>query len=101
MSIAVFADKRPIEPKIFTLDASQVRDNLYLPLVYTDSIRFLGLKPAESTDALVACELFTTRLGEKPDYEALSYTWGEPIFSRSIHLPQGGFNITENLGSTL
>jgi hypothetical protein len=66
-----------------------------------DSIRLLQLSPSTSPSAELRCELLHSRLNEEPKYEALSYTWGAPVFPEKLHLPDGYLNITENLASAL
>ena len=52
--------------------------------------------------APLSCSLRIVSLSEPPDYEALSYTWGEPIFSASIECStEGQLPITENLSTAL
>src|SRR5262249_37889401 len=93
------------------------------------SIRLLHLLPATNSDAKLECYLIETLIPDysygqpQPSgaqgsthvlYQALSYTWGEPEFSRLLHILPGagggdaeytslaGFvNITENLHSAL
>ena len=94
------------------------------------SIRLLHLLPATDGDARLECRLVETQIpdlrgqsqsSKAPDsahvqYQALSYTWGEPEFPRSLHvlrgggddcnsamhtLPAGVLAITENLHSAL
>lgn len=49
----------------------------YSPLDSTKKeIRLLALKPG-SSDSPLECSLFTTALDVAPDYECLSYTWGD------------------------
>ncbi|KAI3318568.1 HET-domain-containing protein [Xylariaceae sp. AK1471] len=93
------------------------------------SIRLLHLLPASNRGVRLECELVETHI---PDYvhdqshssralgsthvpyQALSYTWGDPEFPRSLHVisrgdddgavhatPAGIINITENLYSAL
>jgi len=52
----------------------------YQPLAYDDSIRILILEPGERQELIQSC-LVPMRLSEKPEYDAISYVWGndEPI----------------------
>src|SRR6266480_3054658 len=88
------------------------------------SIRLLHLLPATDRDAQLECQLIETHIPNSQSgraqgsthiqYQALSYTWGEPEFPRSLHVLQGpgddgaehaslagDVNITENLHSAL
>ncbi|KAH6974984.1 heterokaryon incompatibility protein-domain-containing protein [Ilyonectria sp. MPI-CAGE-AT-0026] len=48
------------------------------PLHYYDSVRLLTLHP-DDNDAIIEVSVMTVRLSAKPDFLALSYTWGNPI----------------------
>jgi hypothetical protein len=80
------------------------------------SIRLLHLQPSGDRDVRLECRLVETQIPDydylcqqststahvKCEYQALSYTWGEPEFPQSLHvLPAGVINITENLHSAL
>ena len=88
------------------------------------SIRLLHLLPATDGEAKLECQLIETHIPESQSsraqgsthvqYQALSYTWGEPEFPRSLHVLRGPgdggaehaslagvVNITENLHSAL
>lgn len=67
------------------------------PLRHDRSIRLLLLQPASSRDAPLHCELQEVLLSEKPTYEALSYAWGAPMFSKQLILTTGVMRITESL----
>jgi len=51
------------------------------PLQNLDSIRVLTLRPGE-TDATIEISISTVRLSTKPNFIALSYTWGNPTDER-------------------
>ena len=73
----------------------------YLPLKHERDIRLLYLLPG-SDGAPLSCSLSIVSLSELPVYEAISYTWGEPIFSASIEcFSKGQLPITENLSKAL
>jgi hypothetical protein len=65
-------------------------------------IRLLELQPAKDqyTDEL-AGRLIDTDLLDGAAYEAISYTWGNPVFDHTLRLPDGHLMITENLASAL
>ena len=73
----------------------------YLPLKHERDIRLLYLLPGSDGSPL-SCSLSIVSLSELPVYEAISYTWGEPIFSASIEcFSKGQLPITENLSKAL
>ena len=73
----------------------------YSPLKHDRDIRLLYLLPG-SGKAPLSCSLRIVSLLELPVYEAISYTWGEPIFSASIEcFSKGQLPITENLSKAL
>ncbi|KAI0014170.1 heterokaryon incompatibility protein-domain-containing protein [Xylariaceae sp. FL0662B] len=49
------------------------------------SFRLLELQPGEPDDPLIV-RLFTTSLNERPEYEALSYTWGDTALTKQVWL---------------
>jgi hypothetical protein len=71
-------------------------DCVYSPLQHPDSIRVLQILPG--TGDAISCKLLAIRRGELT-YEALSYAWGEAIFSEHIHETRTGISIpvTKNL----
>ncbi|KAF5010254.1 hypothetical protein FDECE_3572 [Fusarium decemcellulare] len=70
----------------FTLDERQVR--------------ILILEPGRYGDQLV-CELATVELGDDPEFEALSYCWGDKHDVRHIIVNGHPWTITKNLHSAL
>jgi hypothetical protein len=87
----------------------------YLPLPTTTSIRLLQI--STSLDIKLSCSLHATELRDNPFYDALSYTWGDPLYhgftppesrnttssDRSIPLPCDGavLMVTANLYDAL
>lgn len=65
------------------------------------AIRLLSIEPSTNQDAALRCQLMTTNLGTHPEYEALSYVWGEPFDPASITLNGVDFAITKNLSLAL
>lgn len=50
----------------------------YFPLGRDDTIRVVEIAPSPDPDAPIECTLLLRRLSEdEPEYEALSYTWGD------------------------
>ncbi|TVY45651.1 Heterokaryon incompatibility protein 6,OR allele [Lachnellula occidentalis] len=75
----------------------------YSPFPDMNSIRLIYLEPwRRDPDEPLRCQLRTASLDTLPPYEAISYAWGEPIFSREI-LVDGGLElaITPSLGGAL
>ena len=75
----------------------------YSTLLYPDFIRLLKLLPAsnDADDSGLSCGLEDCRLSGDPSYEALSYTWGQPVFPKILHTDNGFLRITENLALAL
>ncbi|TVY42784.1 Heterokaryon incompatibility protein 6,OR allele [Lachnellula subtilissima] len=60
-------------------------------------IRLLHLSPASSQDDTIKCRFTVVLLDDKPDYEALSYAWGDVTDTRSIEVEGKAVSITSNL----
>ena len=73
----------------------------YLPLEDENAIRLLHLEPTNNPDSPIRATLQQPNLVPQSSYEALSYTWGEPIFTHHVDTPDGRLNITENLHAAL
>ena len=72
-----------------------------LPLLGEHSIRLLELAPGKK-DAEIRVRLRVVNLDSNPDYEALSYTWGDPKTGRSILVNDGyPVSVTDNLFNAL
>ena len=81
--------------------SSPIQTYRYSPLKHEQDIRLLYLLPGHAR-APLSCTLRIVSLSELPDYEAVSYTWGEPIFSALIEcFSKGQLPITENLSKAL
>jgi Heterokaryon incompatibility protein (HET) len=74
---------------------------IFEPLEDTDRIRLLTLQPTADNDASLIATLSHVSLAAKPTFEAISYVWGEPVFSQEVQLPEGTLAITENLSNAL
>ncbi|ETS78998.1 hypothetical protein PFICI_08851 [Pestalotiopsis fici W106-1] len=81
-----------------------------MPSIYRDlletvdnnpMIRLLSIEPATNTDDDIKCKLEEVLLLEAPEYESLSYCWGEPIRKCPIECNDTSIDITENLSSAL
>lgn len=72
----------------------------YSPLQEPRQIRLLRLYPGLSDDPL-SCELEHVSLDDGPSYEAISYVWGDPTFSHSLHCGTGHVAVTRSLDVVL
>jgi hypothetical protein len=54
-----------------------------LPLTLEDDIRLVEIQPGKYSDP-ICCSLLSTRLQKAAEYEALSYTWGDPLHKEPI-----------------
>lgn len=63
-------------------------------------LRVLTVYPGNASDP-IRCNLRTVSFREEPSYEALSYTWGDPIATRSIEVDGSAFQVTSNLEQAL
>lgn len=77
-------------------------DHMYkdLPLRHHEQIRILYLFPG-FTNQPVEAHLEVVSLKDKPDYIALSYTWGESVLDATIICNGHQLHITSNLWSAL
>ena len=80
-----------------TLRLSPALEYRHESLKHECSIRLLVLQPASSAHAPLQCDLREVLLSDEPIYEAISYTWGKPVFSKELSLPTGSLKITESL----
>jgi hypothetical protein len=62
-----------------------------------DAIRLVVLLPAIDKRVI----LCNSRLRNNPDYEALSYVWGDPHITKQIILSDKKFHVTTNLEAAL
>lgn len=74
----------------------------YNQLKSSRAIRLLDLLPASLEDPnRLNARLIEVNLTDAPPFEALSYTWGPPVFDQAIQFTDGCLHITENLASAL
>jgi hypothetical protein len=66
-----------------------------------DAIRLVVLLPAIDKRVEIECILRNSRLSNNPDYEALSYVWGDPHNTKQIILSDKKFNVTTTLEAAL
>jgi len=77
---------------------------LYSPLKpETKELRVLHIHPSSSPSAQVQCSLQLLSLTDtlRPDYQALSYAWGDPKITRSIRINDHELRVTKNLEAAL
>jgi len=76
---------------------------VYPPLSSREHIRILELEPCDQPTDPLRCYIREAHIDlDGCSYEALSYTWGESVFSRSLFIHQGFvMPITSNLSDAL
>lgn len=73
----------------------------YTPLAAeTAEVRILNLLPGQPSDP-VQCTLQVVSLNNPPEYEALSYVWGDATLQRRIVVDGHSVNVTASLESAL
>lgn len=75
-------------------------DALYAPLVASDAFRLMILQPGQRHDPIVV-QLRTVPAHSVPEYDALSYVWGNPEETVRILCNGLSTNITVNLHAAL
>ena len=60
-------------------------------------IRLIHLEPATSFNDVIVCTVQTCRLGGCQDFEALSWTWGDPSVTQSIRFHDKDWQAPSNL----
>jgi hypothetical protein len=73
---------------------------VYQPLLHEDSLRLLILEPAAIGER-IRCRLEHSRLSLNPQYNAISYAWGESLNEHTISLDDSTFEIRRNLYNAL
>lgn len=76
----------------------------YNPFVAAENvhpIRLLTLLPSTNFEDDLRCEVHHTSLEDKPEFEALSYTWGNPKGVVPLLLHDQIFHVTKNLALAL
>jgi hypothetical protein len=73
-----------------------------LPLVNDgDSFRLLTIHPSDRLHSPLACTLRLARLSTNPEYEAISYCWGDPTFTKTVTVNLLPKTVTTNLYDVL
>jgi hypothetical protein len=73
---------------------------IYHPFTEDDSIRLLLIDP-NSRGSPISCRSQEVRLSSKPDYFALSYTWGAPVSTHTIQVNGHSVPVRQNLYTAL
>ncbi|KAK6845707.1 hypothetical protein PG995_015817 [Apiospora arundinis] len=78
------------------------REGPNLPKIYNalndpTNIRVVLIKPALEANSPIQCYLHQVRLDSLPDFEALSYVWGDPTAREEILLEGERISVTQNL----
>lgn len=58
----------------------------YSPLPTPTSIRLLKIEPSSNEYDMIRCHLVTVDLADRPVFDALSYTWGQPLATCQCHV---------------
>src|SRR6266550_313195 len=72
----------------------------YTALGAPDGVRLLEILPGEASSPM-SCDIFHTSLSTHPQYEALSYAWGNPDFSHIISVNSSCLAVSTNLHEAL
>ena len=76
------------------------QDRIYQPLTARNEIRLLVLEPGQNKDE-INCLLMNVLLTWRAQYEALSYTWGNPKITKPVRCSGKTIDVTTNLHSAL
>lgn len=95
MSITVTMSKRVEFPK-----AQTSQEYVYKPLPSGGFVRYLILQPGKDHEPL-HCNLHTISLGEIPEFEAISYVWGNPKRNHIVYCEGFTMYVTSNLRDVL
>lgn len=64
-------------------------------------LRILAVRDFDGVNCRIDCNIFHVSLDNLPDYDALSYAWGDRLDLRSISLEGHPFHVTANLHGAL
>lgn len=82
----------PVPPETFKYSALQ-QDQ--------DCTRLVRVEPAEKDDDPISCTIVNVAFGDRPEYQALSYMWGDDTDKVKILLNGAEFRVTQNLFDAL
>jgi hypothetical protein len=101
-SLASLKSRRPAVTNAQPSWQQWQQDPIYKPLDATqDSIRLVYIHPADDPDAPIQCTISEAKFSERPQYEALSYMWGDEAVQRPIFVNGHQLQITQNLFDAL
>lgn len=66
-----------------------------------DCTRFVEIEPSTDDGAKISCKLLHVSFGQRPNFVALSYMWGESKAQKKILLNGAEFAVTQNLMDAL
>lgn len=69
----------------------------YSPLATPRSIRLAKLNPASSRAEQISCDLIHASLDSCPEFEALSYTWGDASITHQVSCSGSRLDVTTSL----
>ncbi|KAF9889455.1 hypothetical protein FE257_007357 [Aspergillus nanangensis] len=72
----------------------------YQPLEQPDAIRLLVIEPGSADDP-ISIRLVPACLSDNPQFEAISYVWGNPAQTKPVFCSGGVIHITHNLHAAL
>ena len=81
--------------------AVEALGHIYQPIEPGEGFRVLILQPAKELADELVCNLIHAGLNDHPEYEALSYVWGERSDPGTVTLDGQKVEITRNLESAL
>jgi hypothetical protein len=88
--------------KLRRLSIVQSGQYTYEPLDNSNfSIRLISLSPGADFSSAIHCSVYQVSLDSNPEYEAVSYAWGDPNIFETIFLDGFPFSVTVNLVSAL
>lgn len=65
------------------------------------TLRLVILEPSQHMESPIRCQLIHANLAGDPEYEALSYVWGDPMDKVAISLQNTETSVTRNLWNAL
>lgn len=92
-----------LEDRLTDLDTDDPRGGspLYSALPGDRSFRILVIEPASTEDEDLHTRLLVATLDDKPSYEAISYTWGDPSDVTLLRCNDSRVKVPQNLESAL
>jgi hypothetical protein len=85
-----------------TMPRQQIMELIHTPINDpTREVRIATIHPAADINSPVNCSLSTHALATAPDYDALSYCWGDENHKISIFVEGRPYGVTTNLHSAL